>query len=76
VPGPDFTFAAYPGAVHLVPTAGDAGAAVALVGILVPPALLTLGALPFWDGLRTARLVQRALLGGNAVVVGLLAAAL
>jgi chromate transporter len=75
VPGPHFTLATYPGAVHLRPTAGGAAAAVALVGILVPPALLTPGALPFWDRLRTAWLVQRTLLGGNGVVVGLLAAA-
>ena len=76
VPGPLFTFAAYLGAVHLVPPSGFAGAAIALVAIFVPSALLILGALPFWDRLRAAPLAQKALLGVNAAVVGLLAAAL
>jgi chromate transporter len=35
-----------------------------------------IGALPFWDRLRHLRLVQKALLGVNAAVVGLLLAAL
>ena len=38
--------------------------------------LLIVGVLPFWEGLRTAPLARRALLGVNAAVVGLLAAAL
>jgi chromate transporter len=42
----------------------------------VPSALLILGALPFWDRLRAAPLAQKAPLGVNAAVVGLLAAAL
>ena len=37
---------------------------------------LVIGALPFWDGLRRVGAIQNALLGVNAVVVGLLLAAL
>jgi chromate transporter len=76
VPGPLFTFAAYLGAVMLAPPAGIAGAAIAVVAIFLPSALLIVGGLPFWDRLRRARLAQRALAGVNAAVVGLLAAAL
>lgn len=76
VPGPLFTFAAYLGTVMQAPPSGIAGAAIALVAIFVPSALLVLGGLPFWDRLRSAPLAQRALAGVNAAVVGLLAAAL
>ena len=38
--------------------------------------LLVIGALPFWDALRRIGAVRNALLGVNAVVVGLLLAAL
>ena len=76
VPGPLFTFAAYLGAVMQTPPSGIVGAAIALVAIFVPSALLIIGGLPFWDRLRSAPLAQRALAGVNAAVVGLLAAAL
>jgi chromate transporter len=76
VPGPLFTFAAYLGAVMQAPPTGLLGAAIALIAIFVPSALLIIGGLPFWDRLRSAPLAQRALAGVNAAVVGLLAAAL
>jgi len=76
VPGPLFTFSAYLGAVMRTPPNGIPGAAIALVAIFLPSALLIVGALPFWDRLRAAPLAQRALAGVNAAVVGLLAAAL
>ena len=76
VPGPLFTFAAYLGAVAQTPPNGLLGAAVALVAIFVPSALLLIGGLPFWNALRGAPLAQRALAGINAAVVGLLGAAL
>jgi chromate transporter len=76
VPGPLFTFAAYLGAVHQSWPGGIVGAAVALVSIFAPSALLILGALPFWNGLRKSPTARRALMGINAAVVGLLAAAL
>lgn len=76
VPGPLFAFAAYLGALSLEPPSGLVGAAVALLAIYLPSALLILGVLPFWEGLRQAPAARRALFGVNAAVVGLLAAAL
>lgn len=76
VPGPLFTFAAYLGAIAIPPPNGMAGAAIALLAIFAPSALLILGVLPFWDVLRGNARAQRALMGVNAAVVGLLAAAL
>ncbi|WMS41128.1 chromate efflux transporter [Acuticoccus sp. MNP-M23] len=73
VPGPLFTFAAYLGAVAS-PFGGAAGAAVALVAIFLPGALLVVGVMPFWEDLRRSALALRALAGVNAAVVGLLAA--
>ena len=55
---------------------GWAGASICLLAIFAPSFLLVIGTLPFWDALRQLRLVQNALLGINAVVVGLLLAAL
>jgi chromate transporter len=72
VPGPLFTFAAYLGAVMN----GWAGGFLTLVAIFLPSFLLVIGALPFWDGLRTMPIFQSALKGINAAVVGLLLAAL
>ena len=49
VPGPLFTFSAYLGAVMN----GWSGALLALVAIFLPSFLLIVGALPFWDVLRS-----------------------
>ena len=76
VPGPLFTFAAFLGAVNTGGPSGVVGAAIALVGIFLPGALLLVGALPFWLTIRNARIARRAVAGINAGVVGLLAAAL
>lgn len=76
VPGPLFTFSAYLGTITSVPPSGLLGAGIALVAIFLPGTLLLIGALPFWQQLRRAPRVQRALMGVNAGVVGLLAAAL
>lgn len=76
VPGPLFTFSAYLGAVYQTPPSGLYGAAAALLAIFLPSALLIMGGLPFWESLRRSTLARRALLGVNAAVVGLLAAAL
>ncbi|WP_116247575.1 chromate efflux transporter [Nocardiopsis sp. FIRDI 009] len=76
VPGPLFTFAAYLGA--LMPVAGSPllGAAIALGAVFLPSTLLVVGALPFWERLRTAPRARRAVAGAGAAVVGILAAAL
>lgn len=76
VPGPLFSFSAYLGAASRTGLAPLWGAAVALVGLFLPSALLIVGALPYWDALRARPAVQRALAGVNAAVVGLLIAAL
>jgi chromate transporter len=76
VPGPLFTFAAYLGAVMNSEPNGWTGAFLALVAIFFPSFLLVIGALPFWDVLRTTPIFQSALKGINAAVVGLLLAAL
>jgi chromate transporter len=76
VPGPLFTFAAFLGAATDTGPSGLAGAAIALVAVFLPSALLVVGGLPFWERLRRLPAAQRALRGVNAGVVGLLAAAL
>ncbi|MEP4501104.1 MAG: chromate efflux transporter [Alphaproteobacteria bacterium] len=76
VPGPLFTFAAYLGTVFGPAPNGWAGGLICLLGIFASSFLLVLGALPFWEALRRDRRVQKALLGVNAAVVGLLLAAL
>jgi chromate transporter len=76
VPGPLFTFAAYLGTVMGPEPHGWLGATICLVAIFAPSFLLVVGALPFWDALRHLRPVQKALVGVNAAVVGLLLAAL
>jgi chromate transporter len=75
VPGPLFTFAAYLGFGMQPEPNGLAGAAMALIAIFLPGILMTLGALPFWDLLRSRGSFQSALRGVNAAVVGLLLAA-
>jgi len=76
VPGPLFTFAAYLGTVMGPQPSGLAGAIICLLAIFIPSFLLVIGALPFWDALRRFEMMQNALLGINAAVVGLLLAAL
>jgi chromate transporter len=76
VPGPLSTFAAYLGAVSVVPPNGVVGATIATIGIFLPSFLLIFGALPFWDWLRGSVGFRGALAGTNAAVVGILAAAL
>jgi chromate transporter len=75
MPGPLFTFAAYLGTVSELEPHGWLGAMICLIAIFAPSFLLVVGALPFWDGLRHQPLIQKALSGVNAAVVGLLLAA-
>jgi chromate transporter len=76
MPGPLFAFAAYLGAVASAGPGGVAGAAIGTVAIFLPGALLVLAALPVLGRLRSRPAVAAALTGVNAVVVGILAAAL
>jgi len=75
VPGPLFTFAAYLGAIADPGPGGIPGAALSLVAIFLPGALLVIGAVPSWARVRTNRFARRALAGVGAGVVGVLAAA-
>jgi chromate transporter len=76
VPGPLFTFAAYLGAVVYPTPHGLPGAALGLVSLFLPGALILLGALPYWESLRRYVGARAMMAGINAAVVGLLAAAL
>jgi chromate transporter len=76
VPGPLFTFAAFLGAARGPSPNGVLGAAVGLVAIFLPGALLVYASLPFWNTFRQHTAFQRALSGINASVVGILLAAL
>ena len=76
VPGPLFTFASFLGAAATIPPGGIPGAAIALIAIFLPGVLILMGALPFWEALRTRPRMQAAVQGINAAVVGLLGVAL
>jgi chromate transporter len=76
VPGPLFTFAAYLGAVAGPTPHGVAGAVLGLIGIFLPGMLVLVGAMPFWQTLRSGFAALAAMRGINAAVVGLLGAAL
>lgn len=76
VPGPLTTFAAYLGTVMDAGPGGWIGGMLALIAIFIPAGLLVFGTLPFWEVLRERASIQRALLGINAAVVGILVAAL
>jgi len=76
VPGPLFTFAGFLGASSSPGLLGLAGAAVAILAVFLPAALLVIAGLPFWESLRSNPRARRVLMGVNAGVVGILAAAL
>jgi chromate transporter len=76
VPGPLFTFSAYLGAARGPLPNGSEGAALGLIAIFLPGALLVYASLPFWNMFRQHSAFQRALSGINACVVGILLAAL
>ena len=76
VPGPLFTFSAYLGAIEEPSPSRVAGAAIALGAIFLPSFLLLGAVLPLWSAARERVVVQAAVAGIGAAVVGLLAAAL
>lgn len=75
VPGPLFTFSAYLGAVSQAKPSGWLGAGICLIAAFLPSFLLVIGAIPFWEQLRSHKKVRYAMQGINASVVGLLLAA-
>jgi chromate transporter len=76
LPGPLFAFAGFVGAAQGYAPGGWPGGVIAVAAIFAPSLLLILAALPFWDRLKTYPAARGALSGVNAVVVGLLGAAL
>lgn len=76
VPGPLFTFSAYLGAVSKPVPNGWLGGLISLIAVFLPSFLLVIGALPFWEKLRSLPRVRYSILGVNAAVVGILLAAL
>jgi chromate transporter len=76
LPGPLFSFAGFVGAAQDLAPGGWRGGLVALFAIFLPSLLLVVGVLPFWDRLKVRPGARAALAGINAVVVGVLAAAL
>jgi chromate transporter len=76
MPGPLFTFGAYLAAT-MAPTGHAAAyALLGLAGVFLPGLLAMAAVLPFWTTLRSNQTLRAALLGVNASVVGILAAAL
>ena len=75
VPGPLFTFSAYLGAAMESGLVRWSSALLSVVAIFLPSFLLVVGILPYWDKLRSFEQVRKILIGVNAGVVGLLAAA-
>ena len=77
LPGPLFAFAGYLGAALRPPLAGGwLGGMLAIVAVFLPSMLLIQGVLPYWNTVRRWQGAQEALQGANAVVVGVLLAAL
>lgn len=77
IPGPMFAFSAYLGAI--IPDSHSISwisALVALVFMFLPGFLLIAAALPLWQSVSSKPLATKAISGVNAVVVGILAAAL
>lgn len=76
VPGPLFSLSAYLGTVLEPHPSGWQGALFCLAAIYLPSFLLLFGVLPFWSAVQRHRPVQKAQMGINAAVVGVLLAAL
>jgi chromate transporter len=79
LPGPLFSFAAFLGAAFSdahEPLAALSGGAIGLAGIFLPGMLILIGILPFWSWLQGLSGARAAMMGANAAVVGILAAAL
>ena len=76
IPGPMFAFASYIGAIFPGAPSESLAATVALIAIFLPGFLLAVGVMPFWQLLQQSSSAKAAVLGVNAAVVGVLAAAL
>ena len=75
LPGPLFTVASYLGAVNSAGPNGLPGAIIATLAIFLPGLLLVAATLPYWQNLQHRPAISSMMMGMNAAVVGLLAAA-
>ncbi|WP_317238925.1 chromate transporter [Hymenobacter sp. 5516J-16] len=80
LPGPNFSFAAYIGALAMRRDGSGLdgqllGALVGAVGIFMPGTLLIFFLIRFWDQLKRYRVIKASLEGINAVSAGLVCAA-
>ena len=80
LPGPNFSFASYIGALAMRRDGSDLsgqllGAVVGAAGIFMPGTLLIFFLIRFWDQLKRYRVVKASLEGINAVSAGLVCAA-
>ena len=75
MPGPLFTLSAFLGTASQTTSPHWIGGLIALVSIFLPGMLLLGGLIPLWNQLRNKVWAQAGLIGANAAVVGLLAAA-
>ncbi|MDB2310556.1 chromate efflux transporter [Opitutales bacterium] len=76
MPGPIFTLSAFLGTASQATHPQWIGGLIALVAIFLPGMLLLAGLIPLWNQLRNKVWAQAGIIGANAAVVGLLAAAL
>lgn len=76
MPGPIFTLSAFLGTASQATHPQWIGGLIALVAIFLPGMLLLAGLIPVWNQLRNKVWAQAGIIGANAAVVGLLAAAL
>ncbi|KAG2189215.1 hypothetical protein INT44_004357 [Umbelopsis vinacea] len=78
LPGPNFNFAAYLGALALRGTVGNSigGAILSYIGIFLPGLLLKNAVIPFWQRLRTKAYMRAIFRGVNAMATGLVFSAI
>ena len=76
LPGPLFTFGGYLGTMMNLFSSRWMGGVCCAAALFAPAWLLVGGAIPYWEQLRSRPPVQASLRGANAVVVGVIVAAL
>lgn len=76
IPGPLFTFAAFLGASMQQGPTGIVGGFLALIAIFIPAFMVLAAVLPFWHAVRKSAMMQAAMAGVGASVVGILLSAL
>lgn len=78
LPGPNFNFSAYLGALALRGTVGNSigGAILSYIGIFLPGLLLKNAVIPFWQRLRTKAYIRAVFRGVNAMATGLVFSAI